>query len=197
MPDPVTGSNPDKRRTRRRWRRRVIPALAAALLACLPAFSGSAGQPSTEYRIKAAFLYNFTSFVTWPGDTADASGFTLCVLGEDPFGKLLDKLSGKQVNGPPLVIRRLKNLTRLDQCKLVFISTASGNQVGDALGLLQELPVLTVSDVRGFANLGGMIEFRIIANRVRFDINVNAAESAGLIISSKLLSLATRFRQGD
>jgi hypothetical protein len=59
------------------------------------------------------------------------------------------------------------------------------------------LPVLTVSDVRGFANLGGIIEFRIIANKVRFDINVNAAESAGLIISSKLLSLATRFRRND
>jgi hypothetical protein len=194
----MAGSNPENRQTRRRWwRSRVIPVLAATLLACLPAFSDGAGQPSTEYRIKAAFLYNFTSFVTWPDDTANASGFTLCVLGEDPFGNLLDKLSGKQVNGAPLVIRRLKNLARLDQCKLVFISTASGNQVGDALGMLHELPVLTVSDVRGFANLGGIIEFRIIANKVRFDINVNAAESAGLIISSKLLSLATRFRRND
>ncbi|MGD2138457.1 MAG: YfiR family protein, partial [Gammaproteobacteria bacterium] len=76
----MAGSNPENRQTRRRWwRSRVIPVLAATLLACLPAFSDGAGQPSTEYRIKAAFLYNFTSFVTWPDDTANASGFTLCV----------------------------------------------------------------------------------------------------------------------
>ena len=194
----MTGSNPKRWRTCHAvWRRRVISALAAALLACLPAISSSTGQPSTEYRIKAAFLYNFTSFVTWPDAPETEAGFTLCVLGEDPFGNLLDRLSGKPVNGVPLVVRRLKSLALLDQCKLVFISAASGPLVGDALGLLQELPVLTVSDVRGFTDLGGIIEFRIISNKVRFDINVNAAESAGLNISSKLLSLATRFRRND
>jgi hypothetical protein len=163
----------------------------------MPASSGMAGQPSTEYRIKAAFLYNFTSFVTWPDDPAGASGFTLCVLGDDPFGNLLDKLAGKSVNGTQLVIRRLGSLALLDQCKLVFISETSDDQIGGALALLHELPVLTVSDTRGFTERGGIIEFSIIANKVRFDINLNAAESAGLGISSKLLSLATRFRQND
>jgi hypothetical protein len=174
-----------------------MPALVAALLACMPAFSGVTGQPSTEYRIKAAFLYNFTSFVTWPEDPADGAGFTLCVLGDDPFGNLLDKLAGKSVNGRQLVIRRLGSLALLDQCKLVFISVASNDQTGDALALLHELPVLTVSDIRGFTELGGIIEFRVIANKVRFDINLSAAEAAGLTISSKLLSLATRFRRKD
>jgi len=167
------------------------------LFACIPALNGIAGQPSTEYRIKAAFLYNFTSFVTWPDDPAGASDFTLCVLGEDPFGRLLDKLTGKSVKGKQLIVRRLGNQALLDQCKLVFISATSSDQIGGALALLQELPVLTVSDVRGFTNQGGIIEFRIIANKVRFDINLNAAESAGLHISSKLLSLATRFRRDD
>jgi len=174
-----------------------MPAMAATLLACMPVFSGVTGQPPTEYRIKAAFLYNFTSFVTWPQDQADIPGFTLCVLGEDPFGNLLDKLAGKSVNGRPLVVRRLGSLALLDRCKLVFISETSSSQIGDALALLHELPVLTVSDIRGFTDLGGIIEFRIIANKVRFDINTTAAESAGLSISSKLLSLATRFRRND
>jgi len=174
-----------------------MPALAATLLACMPAFSRMAGQPATEYRIKAAFLYNFTSFVTWPEDRAGTPGFTLCVLGDDPFGDLLDKLAGKPVNGKQLVVRRLGSLALLDQCQLVFVSEASTDQIGDALALLRELPVLTVSDIRGFTELGGIIEFRIIANKVRFDINLDAAESSGLTISSKLLSLATRFRRND
>ena len=163
----------------------------------MPAFSGIAGQPSTEYRIKAAFLYNFTSFVTWPDNLAGESEFTLCVFGDDPFGELLDKLAGKSVNGRQLVVRRLESLALLDQCKLVFISEMPSDQLGAALALLHGLPVLTVSDIHGFTELGGIIEFRIIENKVRFDINVNAAESSGLNISSKLLSLASRFRRDD
>ncbi len=198
MCSPVTGNTKDWQHPRQRgWRYRVMSSLVATLLACTPAFSVVAGQPSTEYRIKAAFLYNFTSFVTWPEDPAGDPGFTLCVLGDDPFGNLLDKLAGKSVNGRQLVIRRLVNPALLNQCKLVFFSVTSNDQTGDALALLQDLPILTVSDIRGFTELGGIIEFRVIANKVRFDINLGAAEAAGLTISSKLLSLATRFRRND
>jgi hypothetical protein len=195
MRDPVTSSRQGQLRPD--WRSRVTAALATALLVCMPAFSGIAGQPSTEYRIKAAFLYNFTSFVTWPEDLAGGSEFTLCVFGNDPFGDLLDKLAGKPVKDKQLAVRRLDSLALLDQCKLVFISEMPNDQIGAALSLLHDLPVLTVSDMRGFTELGGIIEFRIIENKVRFDINVNAAESSGLSISSKLLSLATRFRRND
>jgi hypothetical protein len=163
----------------------------------MPAFSGIAGQPSTEYRIKAAFLYNFTSFITWPEALAGESGFTLCVFGDNPFGDLLDKLAGKSVKDKQLVVTRLDSPALLYQCQLVFISEMSSDLLAPALELLHGLPVLTVSDMRGFTELGGIIEFRIIENKVRFDININAAESSGLKISSKLLSLATRFRQND
>jgi len=198
MHHPETGSGQNRQHIRRPdWRKRLLPALAAMALVCMPAFKSLAGQSSTEYRIKAAFLYNFTSFVTWPEDVTGTTGFTLCVLGDDPFGHLLDKLAGKSVNGEQLVIRRLGNPVSLDQCRLVFISEASSGQIGDALAVLHELPVLTVSDTRGFTERGGIIEFRIIDNKVRFDINLAAAESAGLSISSKLLSLASRFRKKD
>jgi hypothetical protein len=195
MRDPVNNGGQQQRHTCRRSR--VIAALAGALLACMPAFSSIAGQPSTEYRIKAAFLYNFTSFVTWPEQFAGQDRFTLCVFGNDPFGNLLDRLAGKSLKNRQLVIRRLESLALLDQCQLVFISELSGDQLAPALAVLHGLPVLTVSDMHGFTELGGIIEFRIIDNRVRFDINIHAAELAGLNISSKLLSLATRFRQSD
>jgi hypothetical protein len=84
---------------------RLVSVLAAALPACIPAISGITGQPATEYRIRAAFLYDFTRFVSWPDDVADTSGFTLCVLDNAPFGKL--------VNGRPLLVRRLGSLTQL------------------------------------------------------------------------------------
>lgn len=195
MRDPLTIGR--QRARRLDWRKRVIAAVATTLLISMPAFSGIADQPSTEYRIKAAFLYNFTSFVTWPEDLAGESEFTLCVFGNDPFGNLLDKLAGKSVKHTQLVVRRLQSMALLDQCRLVFISEMPNDQLGAALALLHDLPVLTVSDIHGFTELGGIIEFRIIENKVRFDININAAESSGLSISSKLLSLATRFRRNN
>jgi hypothetical protein len=195
MRNPVKSSRQQRRRAY--WHSRLITTLLAVLLACMPAFSSIAGQPSTEYRIKAAFLYNFTSFVTWPKELAAQPVFTLCVFGNDPFGKLLDKLAGKSVKNSQLMVRRLDSLALLDQCQLVFISEMSNDRLGAALTLLHGLPVLTVSDTHGFTELGGIIEFRIIENKVRFDINIDAAESSGLSISSKLLSLATRFRRSD
>lgn len=171
--------------------------LASVLCVGTPAHSGAAGSPSAEYRIKVAFLYNFTSFVDWPEGSGAASGFTLCVLGDDPFGKQLDKLAGKPVKDTRLVVRRLERPEFLEQCQLVFIGAMSSGQLNTTLALLDGLPVLTVSDIRGFTQLGGIIEFRNIANKIRFAINVDAAETAGLGISSKLLYLASNFRNSD
>ena len=129
--------------------------------------------------------------IRWSADMAHAGRVRTTAIA------LLDKLAGKSVKNTQLVVRRLESLALLDQCQLVFISEMSNEQLDAALTMLHTLPVLTVSDMRGFTKLGGIIEFRIIDNKVRFDININAAESAGLRISSKLLSLATRFRRSD
>jgi len=182
---------------RRLFNRRTVAALAVLLVICVPAISGVPGASSTEYRIKAAFLYNFTSFVNWPEGTTGESGFTLCILGQDPFGTLLDNLAGKLVNNTPLIIKRIGRSEHLGQCRLLFIGETSTQQLRKTLSLLHDTPVLTVSDTTGFTELGGMIEFRVIANKVRFAINNKAAESAGLSISSKLLNLATHSRWDD
>ena len=110
------------------------------------------------------------------------------MIGTDPFGAQLDKLAGKPVHNNTLVIKRLKSLTLADDCQLVYIS--EDTEPTEVLLLVREKPVLTVSDAEDFIEQSGIIQFKLVQNRVRFRINMDAANSAGLSISSKLLSLA-------
>jgi hypothetical protein len=198
MRNPGTGSNRSRQHICLTCRRKcAAPVLVATILVRMPAFSYAAGVPSTEYRIKAAFLFNFTSFVSWPEDPADASVFSLRVPGDAPIGNLPDKLADKSAHGTQLMVRCPGSLASLDRCQPVYLSEACHDQIDNTLVLLHALPVLAVSDMRGFTAVGGIIEFRIISNRLRFDINRNAAGAACLSISSELLSLATRFRRDD
>lgn len=166
-------------------------AALAALLLCAPVSSRAEATQSTEYRVKAAFMYNFSRFVQWPSAANEQTGdFTLCLLGEDPFGETLDSLAGKQVRDQVLAIKRLDNLASIDSCRLVFIGHNSST-LDSILSRMDKKPILTVSDVDGFTDKGGIIQFRLVDNKVRFDINIDAARKAGLNISSKLLSLAS------
>ena len=176
-------------------------AALTVLLLCTPA-TGSAETPqSTEYRVKAAFMYNFSRFVQWPSTAnGQASDFTLCILGHDPFGEALDSLAGKLVRDQVLAIKRFDNPALIDSCQLVFIGQNNSSNLGDILSQLVNSPVLTISDIDDFNDNGGIIQFRLVDNKVRFDINIDAAKRAGLNISSKLLSLASNVqvsRQND
>lgn len=168
----------------------IIAALLTMALSVSPALCKAEDMAAPEYRIKAAFLYNFARFISWPDSTTGNNGFSLCVLGSDPFGELLDSLSGKPVHKQELVIRRLQVLTPEDNCRLVYISSENTPDLDATLSLLKDQPVLTVSDMDDFTSRGGIIRFRLADKKVRFDINIDAANTAGLTISSKLLSLA-------
>jgi hypothetical protein len=168
---------------------RIVRSLLAALLLAVPALSMADEALISEYRVKAAFLYNFSRFVTWPETTLqDRTEFSLCVTGTDPFGAQLDKLAGKPVHNNTLVVKRLKSLTLADDCQLVYIG--EDTELTEVLLLVRGKPVLTVSAAEDFIEQSGIIQFKLVQNRVRFRINMDAANSAGLSISSKLLSLA-------
>jgi hypothetical protein len=170
--------------------------LLFALLVCQSNLSQAADRPTNEYSIKAAFLYNFSRFVSWPEKVAQHNDeFELCVIGNDPFGKVLDTLSGKSVHGQPLKVRRLTDGAITGACQLVYIGESETKQFARLLGMVRARPVLTVSDIDDFAMHGGIIRFKLDNKKVRFDINVDAAERAGLKISSRLLSLATIVRE--
>jgi hypothetical protein len=152
-----------------------------------------AQQPKIgEYEVKAAFLYNFTKFVEWPTEaTTDAGAtFNLCVLGEDPFGKAFDSIQGEKIVNKKLVINRFKELHALEKCRILYISESEEERLTQILKSLKGLHILTVSDSEGFAQHGVIINFYMEGNRVRFEINVDAARRSGLKISSKLLNLA-------
>jgi hypothetical protein len=157
------------------------------------AVASAAAVLASEYEVKAALLYNFAKFVEWPSTALPEASSTmeLCILGEDPFGTILDQtLQGKIVNGRTLLINRYRELKGLDSCQILFISVSERQRLPQILATLNHLSVLTVSEMERFAQSGGMINFTVAENKVQFEINVGAAERAGLKISSKVLKLA-------
>jgi hypothetical protein len=145
-----------------------------------------------EYRVKAAFLFNFAKFVEWPAGAFNGPGdpITICAFG-NPFGGLLEQtIDGKQINERKLIVRQLSDGADVPAgCTILFIS-ADRKRQGDLLGRLKGNHVLTVGETENFAAAGGVIGFKLEGEKVRLQINICAAERARLRISSKLLSLA-------
>ena len=140
----------------------------------------AAAQPKLEYEVKAAFLLNFTKFVAWPDGAfaGAASPFTICVLGNDPFGRTLDETaSGETVGSRKLVVRRIDEAPAAQACQIVFFGS-EGKKPPVSPGSLGS-GVLTVGEGQSFMRDGGMIAFVIDNRRVRFDINQSAAETRG------------------
>jgi hypothetical protein len=156
-----------------------------------PAVARAQGVLS-EYDVKAAFLFNFTKFVEWPpsafGD--ERSLLKICVLGDNPFGKTLHALMGEEVGGRRLLLAHLENLKNLESCHVLYVSRSERERLSQILTAVRSAPVLTVADTPGFIDQGGMINFILEGTKVRFDVNQEAAERAGLKISSRLLALA-------
>jgi len=176
-----------------RGARTLLALLAGLLLAGLSSIPGAQAQAPSERQVKAAFLYNFAKFVEWPPDRfADPQDpLVLCVTGEDPFGTVLDGIVlGKTANGHPLALRRLRREQEARGCQILFVSASERKRLRPLLESLKGTSILTVGESDGFAQQGVMINFILEENRVHFEINVDAAERAGLKISSRLLSLA-------
>jgi hypothetical protein len=177
------------------------PPLAAVLLAlAFFAATGLLAQQSkpSEYQVKATYLYNFGRFVKWPGTVPAGKGdsFSVCVLGQDPFGAILDStLAGEALDGKPVVLRRISKTQDAGDCRILFISSAEEKHLKEILTALDESGVLTVSDMPGFARRGGMIQFVLEGDRVRFEINLTSAESARLVLSSELLKVASSVKR--
>ncbi|HLX70991.1 MAG TPA: YfiR family protein [Verrucomicrobiae bacterium] len=164
-----------------------------ALFAALACPALRAESPvQREYEIKAAYLYNFINYIDWPENAFPAPGgtITIGVVGENSFGAALDVLNGKQVKGRTLALKQITDPKDFDQCQILFISSSEKARLPELLGKLKDSRVLTVSEIDGFAEQGGIINFISEHNKVRFEINPDAARRLGLNISSELLKLA-------
>lgn len=174
--------------------------LVFAGLLCLagPAAAGAEPEVAKEYQLKAAYLYNFTKFVEWPRErfADDTSPIVIAVLGENPFGDELARLvSGRKVNGRPITVLAARSVREGAAAHLLFISARDEKSLGPALAQLHAAGVLTVGESPGFAAGGGIITFILEADKVRFEINLTAAEQSRLKLSAQLLKLATVVRR--
>jgi hypothetical protein len=170
--------------------------LAALLLALMLAPQHAAAQP-TEQAVKAAFIPKFARYVEWPSAARPAGRepFQLCVIGRDPFGRLLDQAAAsEEIEGRGVVVRRLPTGNGAAACHLAFVSGDSSRETARLLLALRSIPVLTVTDSRD-GSARGMIHFTNVGGRVRFFIDEATAADRGLSISSRLLALALGVRQ--
>ena len=195
LSEPKCEGSPAKA-TQSSMRVRATPILRLSLV-CLLAVSGGRAQesPPTEYQLKAAFLLNFAKFVEWPpAALAKAtSPMVLGILGENPFGAVLERtIRDKTINSRPLVIKEFRSPAEATNCHMLFIGASEKARLPEILAGLRGASVLTVGETDRFTENGGIINFVRQGNKIRFQINEVAAKSAGLRISSKLLSLAAR-----
>ena len=174
-------------------------AAALGLLAVCPATAQDRPK-APEYRIKAAFLYNFTLYAEWPPESfaKPDSPIVLAVAGEDPFGNELDAaVRGKTVKGRSIEVHRYARAGDIDPCHLLFLDNAEARNLPQILRRFEDLPPLTIGETEDFTRAGGSVRFFVEGNKVRFEVNTDAVARARVRMSSKLLSLAKVVRDSN
>jgi hypothetical protein len=177
--------------SRRLWFHRLLFAVLALLLVSRGIKTW--GQAREEYAVEAAFLFHFAQLVDWPPEAEKSAedSLSLCTIGEDPFqGALESTVGGKVVGSRTIRVRHLGEPQEMQTCQIVFISKSESKHVPALVAILHDSPTLTVGETPDFLDAGGMIRFVLEENKVRFDVNLNAAQSAHLKIGSRLLVLA-------
>jgi hypothetical protein len=179
----------------------ILPILLAGV-----ALNAQDTSGSSEYLIKAGFIYNFANLVQWPSSSfaQSDSPIVIVILGEDHFGSTLDHvLDGKKINSRPFVIKRARSISELQrelgpqkECHILYVSSSEMPHLAEAIQALKGVPALTIGETPGFARNGGIINLILEDNKVRFEVNVKAAKDADLNISSRLLALARIVQPG-
>lgn len=162
----------------------------AALLLCA---SAARADDLPEYRLKAAFVYNFLVYTEWPAGTGGP--LNLCIVGTDPFGAEIDGLQGKAVAARTIAVQRKGAGESLKNCQAVFVARSAIDSLPRLLDSLRDQPVLTLADSPGAMRGGVALNMAVAQGKVSFEANLQAARSAGLSLSSKLLRLATEVQQ--
>ena len=192
-------------------RRTVILTFLLILLCPAPVLLGDTEQ-SREYQLKAAFLYNFIKFADWPAERIPDNNepIILGIIGKDPFGKAFEPIKDKLVKSKKVVVKRFKPLQQLKdaagddkaqmqkhidglkKCHVLFVCSSEKKSLKEIITLIKNHPVLTVGETQGFLEAGGITNFLMEENKVRFEVSVVAAKQAKLKIRSQLLRLAKR-----
>ena len=173
---------------------RILIALVATLLATR---GGAAGQAVTQPALRAAFLYNFAKFTEWPIDGAPAGPLKLCVVDDSAVEGALEELVGTSlINSRAVTVSQGESGKGLRTCSVLYLGEVASNRAAAILDELQGAPVLTVSNGDEFVRGGGMVGLFVEDGRMRFAINPEAAQRAGVRLSSRLLKLAKILKDG-
>lgn len=176
-------------RTRLSWSLCVASWLLGIVLA-VPAFAADA----KEQQLKVSYIYNFAKFVKWPAPVGPGQPFIICVIGREPLSGYLDLLAGKPIYERTIEVKLISAKPTPGTCHILFISADYG-QAAHILDDIATLPILSISDLPEFIREGGIIGMKTVDDRVRFDINLAAAQKAGLAVDSQLLKLAAEVMQ--
>ncbi len=185
---------------RRAWAKRagarLRPAVAALAL-LLPAAGAWTQTQPTEYEVKAAYLLNFGRFTRYAGAAPQRTQFDICILGRDPFGRVMDDIAAHEaIDKLPVRVLRIKDATQGRSCAIVFVSLFESERMREDLAILDGSDVLTVSDSPDFIDRGGMIQLILQGDNVRFDVNLDAVSRNHLVLSSELLRVASSVKRG-
>ena len=173
---------------------RAVPVLIGLLALALSA--RAAGQSAPEHEVKAAFLFNFTKFVTWPeGVPRGTDPFRICVVADGTATSAVERImAGETVNGRATQTLVPASADQARGCHVLYVSRDSGERGATAMAAVRGMPVLTVGDGQGFLDRGGMIQFVLEEGRVRFHVHQRRATDSGLTISSRMLRVARDVR---
>lgn len=177
-----------------RWRGgAVMMSIAAMIWVHAVAGLGAENSVYEQNMVKGAFLAKFALFVEWPRSAfADAAApVTIGVIGEDPFGPQYEAaLSKEMANGRPFQVKRFKDPAEIDGCQILFVSHSEGERLPEILAAVGSRPILVVGDQERFAHRGGMVNFVKEGGKLRFEVNIEAAQGNGLKMSAKLMQVA-------
>ncbi|MBF0477398.1 MAG: YfiR family protein [Deltaproteobacteria bacterium] len=182
----------------KKWLKWRVAAVIWVLICLATALTYAIPLVSLESRVKAAFIYNFAKFVEWPEQALPDKDDTilLCAIEDTDFGQAFDLIEEKIVKGRKVVYQCCPKSSRaLDTCHIVYLNSQDPKIVQEVLRSLKGRHVLTVGELDGFVQLGGIINLYSSDNKIRFEINVDAANRAGLKLSSQLLKLAKIYRE--
>jgi hypothetical protein len=151
-----------------------------------------------EYQVKAAFIYNFVQFTQWPDKAFSSSDSPLvvAVFGSNPFGDSLQKaMEGKKLGNHPIVVKQLDSMDQIPSCQVLFVAASEEGHLDDVFRSAADHPILTIGEATTFCDKGGAMRFLIEGGKIRFEVNLDAVQKAGLHISSKLLNLAKIYKK--
>ncbi len=149
----------------------------------------------TEYEIKAAFIYNFAKFVEWPQGTFDENtdSITLCIIPNTSAGDVFFSLNNKKVGGKKMVVKKCEDTTDIEGCHMIFFDTTDKKFIQRILKNVKDLSILTVGHIKGFTQDGGIINFFTEKDKLRFEVNLEAAKHIDLKLGSQILMSAEIF----